>query len=57
MGNVCGSGGAEYVYSPPASPRYSSYSAGASSPVGHIAGQAITSVCQLSEESRNEFLN
>lgn len=57
MGNICSSGGSHYVYSPPVSPRHESYSSGPSSPIGYAGGQAITSIHQLSEQSRNEFLD
>ncbi|MCX8958189.1 AvrPphF family type III effector [Erwinia psidii] len=54
MGNVCGtSSGSHHVYSPAASPARSS---GASSPAYTAGGQHITSVYQLSNEARANFL-
>ncbi|AKT32571.1 AvrPphF family type III effector [Pseudomonas syringae pv. actinidiae] len=54
MGNVCGTSGSHHVYSPPVSPRHVS---GSSTPVHNVAGQALTSVYQLSDEAREDFLS
>lgn len=54
MGNICVTSGSHHVYSPPASPRSPS---GSSTPVHSAGGQALTSVYQLSDEARVDFLN
>ncbi|MFW3167406.1 AvrPphF family type III effector [Pseudomonas syringae pv. syringae] len=54
MGNFCVSSGSHNVYSPPDSPRASS---GASASSHSIGGQTLTSVYQLSDSERRQFLN
>ncbi|OSN59036.1 hypothetical protein BV349_05437 [Pseudomonas syringae pv. actinidiae] len=54
MGNICGTSGSHYVYSPPVSPRHVS---GSSTPVHSVGGQGLTSVYQLSAEARDDFLD
>ncbi|EGH05304.1 type III effector HopF2 [Pseudomonas amygdali pv. aesculi str. 0893_23] len=54
MGNICGTPGSHYVYSPPVSPRHVS---GSSTPVRSVGGQGLTSVYQLSAEARDDFLD